>query len=303
MIGGYLFVGALPARLADHVFDRFARYQRRKFAARIDRDPAAKRMRILLTGSNTDQDIQAHVARYHEWRTEDAWGRWQASHKSDWPVRTEVQGLQHVDTALNAGRGVVFWGMSFCGTLFSKIALSNAGVALTQLSTADHGAWYPLTMLGKRVAGPLHCLPEDRYLVDRVFIPVDGNNRYLFRLGDALKNKGCVWIAGERSRVKKSVAGKFLGRFGRFPAGAPTLALRHNAALLPVYTERLDRLHYRVVIEPPVPLRREAKRSTVIDQAVQDYAQRLNRRVLGNPGDWEWDHLWVRELLSESAED
>lgn len=212
-------------------------------------------------------------------------------------------GLEHVTSALNQGRGVVFWGMSFCGTLFSKIALSSAGVALTQLSAADHGAWYPLTLLGKWVAGPLHCLPEGRYLSERIRIPVVGNNNYLYRLGDVLKNKGCIWIAGERTRAKKLVTAEFLGHPGRFPVGAPMLALRHNATLLPAHTERLGRFHYRVTIEAPIPLNRGMRRNEMINQAVQDYAQRLTNRILENPGDWEWNHLWVESLLSNRTED
>lgn len=303
IIAGYLIVGVLPDRMADRVFEWLARNRRVRFRSRLTRDPIVERMKVLLDGSCSETEIRACAERYHEWRTEDLWGRWQASHKSDWQIQTEVVGIEHVTDALDQGRGVVFWGMSFCGTFFCKVALSRAGVTLTQLSAADHGAWYPLTLLGKWVAGPLHCLPEDRYLSERIRIPVDGNNRYLYRLGDVLKNKGCIWIAGERSRAKKLVTADWLGRPGRFPVGAPMLALRHDATLLPVHTQRLGPLHYRVTIEAPIPLKRSLRRNEMIDQAVQDYAQRLNNQVLKSPGDWDWNHLWVTSVLSSRSED
>ena len=303
MIAGYLFVAVLPDRMADGVFDRLAKNRRARFHARLNRDPVVERMSVLLDGLCSETEIRACAERYHEWRIEDLWGRWKASHKSKWQIRTEVLGLEHVTSALNKGRGVVFWGMSFCGTLFPKIALSKAGVALTQLSTADHGAWFPLTLLGKWVVGPLHCLPEGRYLSERIRIPVDGNNNYLYRLGDVLKNRGCVWIAGERSRAKKLVAVDLLGHSGGLPVGAPTLARRHNAALLPVHTERLGRFHYRVTIEAPIQLERSMRRNEMINQAVQEYAQRLTDRILKCPGDWDWNHLWVKSLLSNRSED
>lgn len=303
VIVGYLFVGGLPDSMAERVFDRLAMNRRAKFKALLDRDPIVERMKVLLNGICSETDIRAGSERFHAWVTEDLWARWQACHKSDWQIRTEVVGLEHVTNALQQGSGIVFWGMSFCGTLFSKIALSRAGVALTQLSAADHGAWYPLTLLGKYVAGPLHCLPEGRYIAERIRIPVVGNGNYLYRLGEVLRSKGCVWIAGERTRAKKLVAAEFLGRSGRFPVGAPMLALRHGAVLLPAYTERLGRLHYRVTIESPVAFDHSMRRKQIVDNAVQDFARRLANQITRNPGDWDWNHLWVTELLAKRGAD
>jgi len=303
MIAGHLFVAGLPDRKADDVFDWLALKWRAKFYARIDRDPIVERMRIVLDGLCSETEIRHCAERYHEWRMEDLWGRWQASHKSNWQIRTEVVGLEHITGALDQGGGVVFWGTNFCGTLFPKIALFNAGVSLTQLSTLDHGAWFPLTMLGKHVAGPLHCRPENRYICERIRIPLDGNSSYLYRLGDVLRKNGCVWIAGERSRAKKLVPVEILGHEGYFPVGAPFLALRHHATLLPVTTRRLGRFHYRVSVEAPVPLDRSMRRQEIINQAVQVYARNLARQILASPGDWDWNHLWVQSLMSDRIDD
>lgn len=303
MIAGHLFVAGLPDRKADDVFDWMAKKWRAKFYARLDRDPIVEQMKIVLDGFCSESEIRACAQRYHEWRMEDLWGRWQASHNSNWQIRTEVVGLKNVTDAVDKGKGVVFWGMNFCGTLFPKIALFDAGVSLTQLSTMDHGVWFPLTLLGKWVAGPLHCRPEDRYISERIRIPLDGNSSYLHRIGEVLKKKGCVWIAGERSRAKKLVPSELLGHEGLFPVGAPILALRNHATLLPVHTERLGRFHYRVTIEAPIPLDRNMRRRQMINQAVQGFAQLLARRILAGPGDWDWNHLWVKTLLSDRTED
>lgn len=301
MIGGYLLVAVMPKRMADSVFERLANSQRAKFLARLERDPIVERMKSLLSGACPDAGIRECAEEYQQFRTEDLWGRWQASYRQDWAVRTEVVGVEHVTNAQDQGRGVVFWGMSFCGTLFPKIALQNAGVALTQLSSADHGAWYPLTLLGKWVAGPLHCLPEGRYLAERIRMPVDGSSKYLFRVGKVLKGKGAVWIAGERTRAKKLQVAELLGREARFPVGAPLLARRYNAALLPVHTERLGRFHYRVVIEAPVELDNDLDRDVMVKQAVENYTDRLAARLRKKPGDWDWNHLWVKALAEDSS--
>jgi lauroyl/myristoyl acyltransferase len=149
----------------------------------------------------------------------------------------------------------------------------------------------------------MHCLPEARYLRERIRIRDGGDSDYLKRIGEVLKNNGCIWIAGERTRVKKLFAAELLGHVGHFPVGAPTLALRHNATQLPVHTERLGRFHYRVNIEAPIPLDPNMRRNEVIDRAVQDYAQRLAARIIENPGDWDWDYSWVENLLTRRSTD
>jgi lauroyl/myristoyl acyltransferase len=77
------------------------------------------------------------------------------------------------------------------------------------------------------------------------------------------------------------------------------LALRHKAALLPAHTDRLGRFHYRLTIEAPVLLDQNLRRNEIVEAAVREYAQRLNARVLQNPGDFEWNNLWVRNLASD----
>lgn len=301
-IAGYLFVGILPERVASGVFERLANNRRTKRHTRLEQDPVIERMKRLLDGYCSDSEIRSYGDRYYERRLEDMWGRWHASHKSTWPVRTQVDGLEHVDSALQLGNGVVFWGMSFCGTLFPKIALSRAGVALTQLSSADHGASYPLTLLGKWAVGPLYCLPEGRYLYERIRIPAENDNSYLKGVGAVLQKNGCVWISGERLRAKKLLSAKLLGRIGRFPVGAPLLALRYGSALLPTHTQRKGRFFYQVTIDPPIPLTPYTSHKHVINQAVQEYAQRLGARIIENPGDWDWEYSWSENLLSNQPQ-
>lgn len=302
MLAGILFSALLPKKRANGVSAWIAENRRAKHQSRFANDAIANRVEDLLSDHCTEAEVRACVGHYHDWRFEDFWTRLQAMRNSDRHIRTEVIGLEHVNAALGQGQGVVFWGMSFCGTLFSKIALSRVGVELTQLSAADHGAWFPLTLLGKRVVGPLHCYPENKYISERIRIPIDGNNSYLYRLGNVLKQNGCLWIAGERTRAKKLVSADVLGREGRFPVGAPTLALRKNACLIPAHTERLGRFHYRVTIESPILLDRDLSRNETVNDAVQEYARRLSARLPRNPGDFEWDHEWVRDFVSNHHE-
>jgi hypothetical protein len=284
-VAGYVFVAVVPDQIANQMFAWFLKRRQAEYQTRPNDEQVIQSIRVMLGDQLTDNEVLEYAMFCTLNSMEDTFGRWQASHRSDWRASTEVIGLEHLNRAFDQGRGAVLWGMSFCGTLFPKIALSRAGVALTQLSSEDHGADYPMSLMGKWVIGPLHCLPESRYLSERIRIPEDGNTSYLRRIGEVLQSNGCVWIAGERSRTKKPHAAELHGRQALFPVGAPMLALRYKAALLPVHTERLGQFHYRVTIESPITLSSRMGRREAIPQAVQEYARRLAIRIRDNPGD------------------
>ena len=69
-IAGYLFVGGLPDRMADRVFDRLVRHHRTKLDARLEQEPIVERMQALLDGYCSDLDIRACAERYYEGQME-----------------------------------------------------------------------------------------------------------------------------------------------------------------------------------------------------------------------------------------
>ncbi|MFQ5955374.1 MAG: hypothetical protein ACE5JZ_09960, partial [Kiloniellales bacterium] len=74
--------------------------------------------------------------------------------------------------------------------------------------------------------------------------------------------------------------------------GAADLAHATKAALLPVFPVREPEGHYRVVIEPPLVVRRDLPRREASDLALREYTARLAPYVLAYPGQWRgWLHL------------
>ncbi len=289
-LAGPAFLSCLPRSAEDSGFD----WLLRKYIARQERrrdipsSAFARRIRAFLGDDLPDSRVREIVHEFFTVHVEDLWGRWQATRSSDWPITTEVQGLRHLRDAQAHGRGVILWGISFCGTLFPKIALAHEGIELTQLSSQEHGKSYLNTFLGRKVAGPLYCLPEDRYLRERIVIPEDGNAAYLRRIGEVLRDNHCIWMAGDGSRHQRLIAVEILGRSGRFAAGPPVLAMRNGAALIPAHTQRLGRFHYRLTIEAPIELEPRTNRKEAIQSAVQAYADLLSTKLVEQPGSWNW---------------
>ena len=289
---GYIFVACIPNRADPSVFD----WIDRRYSARVRKrictgsNEIAIRVKTVLGEHYPDSSISEIAAGYYRMKLEDQWGRWGASHSPDWSVTTEVVNLHHVTEAQRGGCGVVLWGTSFCGTLFPKIALSRAGVRLTQLSLFDHGKSHLNTLVGTRIAQPMYCLPENQFLRERIVIPDFVNRAYLYRIGEVLQNNGCIWIACHGARNQRHLTVKMLGHTAKLPAGAPTIAMRHNAVLIPAHTKRLGKFHYQVTLAPPIALDIGVDRRETVQGIVQNYADLLGARLLEQPSSWHWSH-------------
>jgi hypothetical protein len=289
-IFGYAIVAGIPSTADRSAFDWLAcRYSSRVWRRiREESDEVAQRVKSVLGEHCPDSAISEIAAEYYALSLEDKWTRWRASHSAQVSVETEVDNLHHLAVAQESGSGVVLWGTSFCGTLFQKIALSRAGVPLTQLSSYDHGRSHLNTVVGAHIAQPMFCLPENRFLVDRIMIKDATDRTYLRRIGEVLRDNGCIWIACHGSRHQRNLPVTLLGKSARLPGGAPTMAMRYRAALLPAHTSRLGPFHYRVTLGPPMEFDSTIDRRDRIPAIVQDYADLLGQCLLEQPSSWNW---------------
>lgn len=289
---GYLLVACIPNRAHSSAFNWIERQYSTSVRRRIGTasNGITGRIKTVLGEHIPDSSINEIAAGYYRMKLEDQWGRSKASHTPDWSVTTEVVNLHHLTKARHEGCGVVLWGTSFCGTLFPKIALSRAGICLTQLSLFDHGRSHLNTLLGMRITQPMYCRPENQYLEERIVIPDSANRAYLYRIGEVLQNNGCLWIACHGARNQRNLTVKMLGHTAELPAGAPTIAMRYNAALIPAHTRRLGQFHYQVTLGPPIALNINGNRRETVQGIVQNYADLLGARLLEQPSSWHWAH-------------
>lgn len=292
---GYLVTALLPHSLDSWAVQRIqdVNVKLRKGWIR----ETTRRMKSVLGPFRKGLDFHQLACMYSQMVVEERWGRLRALHRGGWIVATEVDGVDELQRALDGGQGAILWGMSFCGTLVAKIALRRAGISLCHLSDAKHGAPLPPTHLGLRVIAPIHCIPENRFLSERVIIPLDGSLGYIRRLTDRLAAKGCIWVSGEHMAKRQNATTLLFGRQTRFATGAPSLAWKQRSPLLPVHVFREGHFCYHVVIQKPIDADRSRGKRMFVESAVRQFGERLQSCVLNNPADWSWHHHTVGQLM------
>ena len=154
--------------------------------------------------------------------------------------RLLCEGLEHLDAAVAAGRGVVLAGLH----------LSNPEVPFQTLAARNLEAITIVQRLPNRRR--LRLLQRLRQARGLRFVPAD-----LDGIRDALetlKRGGVVAVLSDRDIQGRGLCVPFAGRPARFPTGAVDLAQRTGATLIPAFCVRLHHDHFRVIFLPPEPL-------------------------------------------------
>ena len=127
-----------------------------------------------------------------------------------WRPRLALEGREHLDAALTAGarRGALDVALLYAD-LVTKMALHDAGYPVSHLSAFSRGfspnsCWsWTRSRFGMKVLSPLRTRIEDRYLRERVVMPLDGGLRWMRTLTERLRAGGLVSIragdVGERA--------------------------------------------------------------------------------------------------------
>ena len=210
-----------------------------------------------------------------------------------WEPAVRVAGFEHVQAALAAGSGAVLWAShAFHGHLGAKIGFRRAGLEVVHLSTPAHG--FSASKFGVRYLNRIQTRIEDRYIAERVMLPLPGQksggrNAALQTLAKRLKANKVVSITGQRG-TGRMVEARFLDGTLPLAPGAPALAQLTGAKLLPVFAFRAADGAIEVTVEPEIELR--GPRETAVAEAVQAFADRSVPYVLRTPGQWlSWVQL------------
>lgn len=195
-----------------------------------------------------------------------------------------VDGLEHLDAALERGRGVVF-------VLPHSGNWDMAGVWLVQ-------HYDTFTTVAERLK------PEslfERFVAYRESLgfevfPLTGGEQPPFRqLADRLRQNRIVCLMGERDLTGKGVPVDFFGERTWMPAGAAKLAIETGAALIPVHawftTEADDTEGWGLKTCTPVDV------SGGVAAATQALADEFAANIAAHPADWHMlQPLWEADL-------
>ncbi len=207
-----------------------------------------------------------------------------------WNPTIELTGQDRLDEAMSQGRGVILWMSLFVSySLVAKIAFHRAGYAVSHLSHPKHG--YSNTRFARRFLNPIRIAVEMRYIRERVVLSQESSVAALRALQKRLEANEIVSFT-VTPMAQQPVKARFLAGELDIAGGAPSLALRSGAALLPVFPVQTGANEFSVEIGPRIEMSRSISRAAAIQGAVDEYARQLEPYVRSHPGQWRgWQTL------------
>lgn len=210
-----------------------------------------------------------------------------------WDAEITLQGFEHYQSARSEQRAAIFWFAPFAHLdLTAKAALFNANISFHHLSRPTHG------LSGSKFAvkylNRFMIRAENRYIAERVVLDPENAGVALLKLARILRAGGDVSVTAARPRFAGAAAfikAPLLGRPFEFAQGAPLLARKTGAALLPVVALRDDEGTYRVMIGEDInpPGGRVGPSAQML---VERFAKAIEPSVRAWPGQWRgWMQL------------
>jgi lauroyl/myristoyl acyltransferase len=208
-----------------------------------------------------------------------------------WRPDVRVEGVCHVEAALAAGRGAILWisRFAFADTL-AKMGLKCTGYPPVHLSRSIHG--FSHSSFGRRWLNPLQQRVEDRSLEERVVLNDSAPSTAMRRLQKALAQNRIVSITVDSWGAHAAETPFLCGRI-RVATGAPSLAWKTGARLIPVFVAREATTGaFRILIDEPLIVDQSISKSAAQQAAVAAYVSRLERHVTPVPGQWrDWSKV------------
>jgi phosphatidylinositol dimannoside acyltransferase len=184
----------------------------------------------------------------------------------------EVEGLEHVHSALERG----------CGVIIVSGHMGNFSVMAKLPAVLGMRA----ALIAERVepAEVYHYMARLRSAMGIEVIPP--GPRALRRTLELLNGNGVLLLAADRDVTLRGSEVELFGRTTTLPTGPIALAMKTGAALIPAYTLRETSFHSRVVIEPPIELCNTGCREADLQHNHQLLAANLERMIAEDPGQW-----------------
>lgn len=226
--------------------------------------------RLGLTGGEVRPHVRAVFAGYGRYWAEVFWVR--PRRRSQIEAETVGVGLEHVQAALDRGRGMILalphlgnW--EFAGPFGDRMGFELVAVAenLTNRHLRD---WFTRVRAAMGIA---------------VLVAGGGVMRDLEAV---IARNGAVALLCDRDLKGRGVPVRFFGEMTTLPAGPVTLALKTGAPLLPVAAYFEPDGGHRVVVRPPIPLPSGGDRAADLVQGTQLLAGALEELITDAPAQW-----------------
>ena len=189
----------------------------------------------------------------------------------------ETVGLEHLDDVIAAGRQAIIFGGHLGNWEILALAAGQYGIDVAQIYRAPNNPLVDRMVARRRGAAETgsELIPKGA-IASRRALAALRRGAHLALLADQKLNDG--------------IAVPFFGRPAMTAPALALLALHFDCAVLPARVERLSGAHFRLTIEPPLPLPRSGDRSADVAALMQDVNSTLERWVRERPEQWFWVH-------------
>jgi lauroyl/myristoyl acyltransferase len=207
-----------------------------------------------------------------------------------------IEGKEHLDGALAAGKGVLLFQAHFGAFQMVMPAIGYGGYRMNQIS-ASAAVWQHSGV--SDAPERMHAIKadyEERLPVQH--INVAASMRPVFR---ALERNEIVGITVDGGGGRKTVRLPFLGRSANFQTGAPDLAVRTGAAIVPAFIVTEAGLRHRLTIHPPLRFDPSAGRDENRDGILRQFVGLLEQQVRRHPDHYGYT-LCLRRLRARVDE-
>jgi lauroyl/myristoyl acyltransferase len=217
---------------------------------------------------------------------------------------SELVGLEHVRAAQALGRGVIIWKtQARCSGISAIRGYPGAGLAVIALRSFAH----PLsdTALGLILLNRIRTNVEDRNLGGIIMLEPDGGRSARQQMEAVLQRNEIISLAPVGTGHNPIVV-PFMGGTLRVGRGAPSLALKTGAPIVPMTTTAKPGPVYIAEFDPPIWVDPPAEgRPALVNhvaaadpyQAIAEvYASGLAEKLRHDPGRWRsWlmSHTWI----------
>lgn len=204
-----------------------------------------------------------------------------------WRPHIRLVGREHIERALAAGKGAILWGAPMASRdLVAKMALHEAGFRVSHLSHYAHG--FSWSLLGARMFNPIWTRVENRYLADRFVLSHAFYTSPIRMLVQRLRQNQVVSVTVADSGLRVETL-PFLNGTIRLAEGAPALAVKTGAALLPLFVVQQADGSYVVNIDTPLQPVADRAEGDAIHALLMDMVQLLESYATRYPAQY---HGW-----------
>lgn len=198
-------------------------------------------------------------------------------------ARVRFEGVEHAQTALARGKGIVFFSGHFANWELMAPGLQHCGFTGSGVYRAANNPYVDAWILAQRLA---YCYPEH----------IAKGSAGTRRLIELLNEGKCLAMLSDQ-KMSDGVEARFFGIPAMTPAAPAQLATKRGAALVPVSFARAEGSTFVMrflpeLVAPDLPDREARLRALV--QRMNDF---LEAEVRARPEQWLWLHRrWGKDV-------